>query len=98
MWNNFSVSAYIRFDLRRTLTRSATTHHCGHQLDLPMVLIGAPFMVVACRSVRGAPLNAATIEIGRAHVNSSHQIISYAVFCLKKTRRARSSRRQSSTE
>src|SRR5258708_24933419 len=25
-----------------------------------------------------------TKEIGRAHVNSSHQIISYAVFCLKK--------------
>src|SRR5207244_12520583 len=23
-------------------------------------------------------------QIGRAHVNSSHQIISYAVFCLKK--------------
>src|SRR5258708_26584644 len=24
------------------------------------------------------------VQIGRAHVNSSHQIISYAVFCLKK--------------
>jgi CRP-like cAMP-binding protein len=27
------LSAYVQLDLRRTLTRSATTHHCGHQLD-----------------------------------------------------------------
>src|SRR6266403_1937059 len=31
--DNFPLSAYIRVDLRRTLTRSATTHHCGHRLD-----------------------------------------------------------------
>jgi hypothetical protein len=30
-----------------------------------MVLIGAPFKVIACRSDRGAPLNAATIMAGR---------------------------------
>src|SRR5207248_11776912 len=27
------------------------------------------------------------IEIGRAHVNSSHRTISYAVFCLKKKKK-----------
>ena len=27
---------------------------------------------------------ASSVEIGRAHVNSSHTVISYAVFCLKK--------------
>ena len=26
-------------------------------------------------------------EIGRAHVNSSHTVISYAVFCLKKKKK-----------
>src|SRR2546423_3100179 len=31
----------------------------------------------------------AVIEIGRAHVNSSHSQISYAVFCLKKKNPAR---------
>src|SRR5258708_26418753 len=30
-------------------------------------------------------------EIGRAHVNSSHQIISYAVFCLKKKKKTTTS-------
>src|SRR5215204_3827584 len=35
------------------------------------------------------PLGAATAmsEIGRAHLNSSHTVISYAVFCLKKKKK-----------
>src|SRR5947207_12365465 len=30
-------------------------------------------------------------KIGRAHVNSSHTVISYAVFCLKKKKKKRNS-------
>ena len=44
-----------------------SSHHgsctrLGH-LGPQMILIGAPFMMVACRSVRGAPLKAATIGL-----------------------------------
>src|SRR5437899_8160771 len=40
------------------------------------------------RVFRRNPREQAELEIGRAHVNSSHLGISYAVFCLKKKRAA----------
>src|SRR5260363_137812 len=41
---------------------------------------------------RGKRASGQRAKIGRAHLNSSHQIISYAVFCLKKKKNTRSVR------
>src|SRR2546426_5976315 len=51
--------------------------------------------LVLLRAAKG--LMAARIQIGRARLNSSHLVISYAVFCLKKKKKQRAGARYSYT-
>src|SRR5207244_9288632 len=67
-------------------------HANGNSTDgaAPVVeaMRGIRFNVMHAHGVAGPALFTITSpEIGRAHLNSSHQIISYAVFCLKKKRK-----------
>src|SRR5690349_23135655 len=48
--------------------------------------------VAAARSIPDQFRLALGLEIGRAHVNSSHVEISYAVFCLKKKKKTNSTK------
>src|SRR5207244_12961888 len=61
--------------------RTIPTHEAMQGSELLDHLLAGPHMqVVGIREHQ----RRAYLQIGRAHVNSSHQIISYAVFCLKK--------------
>src|SRR2546427_7954407 len=67
-----------------TLFRSRTDRRLGG-----LGVVSVPRGVAATVVVRADRTHAdARSEIGRAHVNSSHSQISYAVFCLKKKKKS----------
>src|SRR5256885_12005080 len=52
--------------------------------EAPVAVVDLDDSRYACGGAGNTAVNVAALEIGRAHVNSSHLVISYAVFCLKK--------------
>src|SRR5258708_12666232 len=73
-----------------TLFRSHDLHCCRHRTpstDWCISSLGTPrSCLVCCISARGVPklLMHQSVDRKSTRLNSSHQIISYAVFCLKK--------------
>src|SRR5438034_9816958 len=62
------------------------THNESRAIEVvpPKGQTGATELPLLGLVAAGAPIEAVTGEIGRARLNSSHTVISYAVFCLKK--------------
>src|SRR5258708_28576723 len=82
----------IRRPPRSTLFPYTTLFRSNEDEQLGVVAVEewwhmAEAVVDHVRFGRELGMRAVADEIGRAHVYSSHQIISYAVFCLKKKKK-----------
>src|SRR2546426_2260273 len=74
-----------------TLFRSmARMVHAGELIGavlVVMLILSIVLSIMTSMAGSSRTLYQASMEIGRAHLNSSHLVISYAVFCLKKKKK-----------
>src|SRR5688572_31862041 len=81
---NSSTSAEKRSRMMRMVSSPSSCSAAGGRLDSLRDVICAHRR---CRNATSPANSSSPLQIGRAHVYSSHSQISYAVFCLKKKKK-----------